>query len=230
MEGGGHDAALADEHGIISCLASTSTAGPTDLDPRRPDEHAVERLVEAVDVEVGLEAVELAAVAVAPDGDVEGAEAALVGPAVEHLGGQQDHPGARAEHRHAVGRPGLDLVEQPARRQQVGHRRALAAGHDERVDARRGRRAGAPRAWRRRAQRARRWARNAPCSARTPIRCASKRLAARVPPGPQLERATGSPTPSATPPGGSGLTSRAPRSARRPRPSRCRSSACRGRG
>ena len=57
-------------------------------------------VVEAGDVEVGLEAVELAAVAVAAHGEVDGAEAALVGAAVEDLGGEQDHPGARAEHRH----------------------------------------------------------------------------------------------------------------------------------
>ena len=53
--------------------------------------------------QLGLEAVELAAVAVAPHGDVDRAEAALVGASVEHLGGEQDHPGARAEHRHPVG-------------------------------------------------------------------------------------------------------------------------------
>ena len=37
--------------------------------------------------------------------DVDGAEAALVGPAVEHLGAEQDHPGAGAERGHAR-RPG----------------------------------------------------------------------------------------------------------------------------
>ena len=103
MEGGRHDAALADEHGVILVPGQHLDGRADGLHPRGPDEHAVERLVEALDVEIGLEAVELAAVAVALDGDVEGTEAALVGAAVVDLRGQQDHPGARAEHRHAVG-------------------------------------------------------------------------------------------------------------------------------
>ena len=55
----------------------------------------------AGDGEVGLEGVDLAAEGVAAHGDVDGAEAALVGPAVEDLGAEQDHPGAGAERRHA---------------------------------------------------------------------------------------------------------------------------------
>ena len=135
VEGGRHDAALAHEHGVILVPGEHLDGRSHRLDPRRPDEHAVERRVEAVDVEIGLEAVELAPVAVALDGDVEGAEAALVGSAVVDLGGQQDHPGARPEHRQAVGEPGLELVEQTARGEQRGHRRALAARHHERVEA-----------------------------------------------------------------------------------------------
>ena len=58
--------------------------------------------IEPVDVDVGLEAVELAAVAVAPHRDVDPVETALIGSPVEHIGGAQDHPGTRAEHGHAV--------------------------------------------------------------------------------------------------------------------------------
>ena len=59
----------------------------------------------------------------------------LIGPAVEHLGGEQDHSGARAEHRQAIAEQRLDVVEQPRRGQQPRHRRALAAGHHQRIDA-----------------------------------------------------------------------------------------------
>ena len=50
--------------------------GPDPLDDRRPDEHGVHRrLVEAGDVEVGLERVDLAPEGVAAHGDVDGPEA-----------------------------------------------------------------------------------------------------------------------------------------------------------
>ena len=58
------------------------------------------------------------------------AEAALVGAAVEHVGGQQDHPGARAEHRHAVARAARRSgSNRPRRLEQHRHRGRLAAGH-----------------------------------------------------------------------------------------------------
>ncbi|MEZ5297556.1 MAG: hypothetical protein R2697_15160 [Ilumatobacteraceae bacterium] len=82
--------------------------------------------------EVGLERVELAAVAVALHRDVDGAERPLVGAAVERLGGEQDHAGARAEDRHAVGDPLGKRFEQFARQQEARHRGRLAAGHGER--------------------------------------------------------------------------------------------------
>ena len=72
--------------------------GAGGLDQRRPDEDAVERLAEPGDGQVGLEAVELAAIAVASHGEVDRAEAALVGATVEDFGRQQDHPGTRPEH------------------------------------------------------------------------------------------------------------------------------------
>ncbi len=89
---------------------------------------------EAVDVEIGLEAVELTPVAVAANGEVDQVEPALVGPSVEHVGGAQDHAGTRAEHREPVDETSLEFVEQPAGGEQPGHRGALAAGQHDRIE------------------------------------------------------------------------------------------------
>ena len=111
--------------GCPSTVASTSTLGPGPLDERGPDEHGVERpAVEVVDGEVGLEGVDLAAEGVAAHDDVDGAEAALVGPAVEDLGAEEDHPGAGAEGRQPVGQALGQRVEQPGRLEQHRHRGA----------------------------------------------------------------------------------------------------------
>ena len=89
---------------------------------------------EVGEVEVGLERVDLAAEGVAAHGDVDGAEAALVGPAVEDLGAEEDHPGAGAEGGQPVGQPLGQRVEQPGRLEQHRHRGGLAARQHERVD------------------------------------------------------------------------------------------------
>ena len=91
-------------HGVAVVAGEHLDSRADRLDPRGPDEHAVERAVEPGDGESVSKLSTLAAVPVALDGDVDGAEAALVGAAVEDLRGQQDHAGAGAEHRHAVGR------------------------------------------------------------------------------------------------------------------------------
>ena len=136
MERGGHHAILAHEHRIAPVAGEHLHVRPRRLDSGSPDEHAVKRRpVEPGDIEVGLEAVELAAVAVALHGDVEGAEVPLVGSPVVDLLGEQDQPGTRAEHRQTIGDARADLVEQAARREQIRHRRALATRHDEPVDA-----------------------------------------------------------------------------------------------
>ncbi len=90
--------------------------------------------VEGIDVEIGLEAVELASVAVAANGEVDQVEPALVRSAVEDVGGAQDHPGARAEHRQPVDQSPLEFVEQPAGGEQPRHRGALTAGQHDRVE------------------------------------------------------------------------------------------------
>ncbi len=90
---------------------------------------------EPVDVEVGLEGVDLATEGVAAHGEVDHAEGPLVGPTVEHVGGQQDHPGAGAEGRHPVGQALRQRLAQPAAVQQQGDRGGLATGQDQAVDA-----------------------------------------------------------------------------------------------
>ena len=81
-----------------------------------------------------LEAVALAPVAVALDGDVHGGEAAL--PRVEDLGGQQDRPGAGAEDRAAGGGEGAQGLPEPEGVHQLDEGGALAPGDDEGVEAR----------------------------------------------------------------------------------------------
>src|SRR5206468_8584823 len=55
-------------------------------------------------------------------------EAALVRATVEHFRGQQDHARAGAEGGHAIAQPGCNSVEQPARLEELRHRRRLAPG------------------------------------------------------------------------------------------------------
>ena len=85
-------------------------AGPDLLDEGGPDEHRVHRAaLDPLDVEVGLEGLELAAEGVPAHRQVDCAEAELVGPPVEHAAGEQDHPGAGAECRNPVAKPRREL-------------------------------------------------------------------------------------------------------------------------
>src|SRR3954471_7676649 len=104
------------------------------LDPGRPDEHGMHRFVQPAEADVALERVDLASEGVAPHGHVDAADAHLVGGAVEHPVGQQDHAGAGAERRHAVGDPLLQRLQQVERHQQLADRRRLTAGDDKPVD------------------------------------------------------------------------------------------------
>jgi hypothetical protein len=81
--------------------------------------------------QVGFEGVDLAPEGVAAHVDVDGPEAALVGPAVEDLPAQQDHARAGAEGRHAAGQPLGHRLEQPGGRQQHRHGGRLAARQDQ---------------------------------------------------------------------------------------------------
>jgi hypothetical protein len=106
------------------------------LDEWSANEHAVEGRVETGDVEVGLEAVDLAAEGVAAHVDVEHAEPHLIGPAVLHPFGQQDQTGARPEHRHAIVDPFPDRLLETGGDEQERHRGRLAAWEYQRIDLR----------------------------------------------------------------------------------------------
>ena len=92
------------------------------LHPRRPDEDPAERLLLPGQLEVGLEARDLAAVRVALDLEID--EAEMV--AVEH-----DQPGAGAEDRLLEA---ADRVLEPVEPHQAHERRRLSAGDDEAVE------------------------------------------------------------------------------------------------
>src|SRR3990172_4396 len=104
---------------------------PAPLDTRRADEDAAERALVAGERNVGLEAPDLAAVAVATHGEVDLAEERLARNPVHGLAREQDHPGARSEDRPRE-RP--DRVLEPVEPDEPPDRGGLAAGDDEAVE------------------------------------------------------------------------------------------------
>src|SRR4051794_14469330 len=104
------------------------------LHPGRADEHRVEGALQLRHVEVGLEGVDLPAEGVAADDHVEAADRLLVRGATLDPVGQQDHPGAGAEHRHPVLGGLAEGLEQVEVAGQLRHRRRLTARQDESVD------------------------------------------------------------------------------------------------
>src|SRR4051794_16263495 len=94
MEGGDEHPTLAAQHGsVVRPDGGQHLDRRTDpLHRRRPDEHGVDRAaVDPVHHQVGLEAVELATERIPADADVDHPERPLVGPAIHHVAGQQDH-------------------------------------------------------------------------------------------------------------------------------------------
>src|SRR4051794_2399010 len=89
MERRDEEAALAQQHRLAVVLGQHLDAGPDLAHARGADEDAAQGLGVARELEVGLEARHLAAVAVAVDGDVDEPEVGAV---------EQDHPGAGPEH------------------------------------------------------------------------------------------------------------------------------------
>ncbi len=123
MEAGDPGPPLARQHRMPVVLREDLHGRAGRLDARSPDEHPRKAAAaERGHVEHRLERVALTPVRVAADRDVDPAERALVGAAVEHVTREEDHPGAGAEHREAVveapGQRGADAgrVEQPADR------------------------------------------------------------------------------------------------------------------
>ena len=120
--------------GWSSTVASTSTSSHG-LDPRRPDEHGVERILEPLDLQVGLEGVHLAPEGVAANLDRSSTPrdrwssrpsrtsvASMMRPA------QVPKTGIPSSRRAVSGFPQVVAVELHR------HRGGLAAGYDERID------------------------------------------------------------------------------------------------
>ena len=136
VERGRQQRTLSDEHGLAVDGREHVHACARAFDDRRADEHRVERaVVDPVDVEIALEAVDLAAERIAADVDVDHAEAALVVSTIEHVRREEDHARAGAERGQAVRQPLGDRLTKPGRVEQQRHRRRLPAGQHERVDA-----------------------------------------------------------------------------------------------
>ncbi len=126
MECAGEHAALADNHRVAVVAREHLDLGPVPLDPRGADEHRAQRLgAEPVDLELGLEALQLAAEGVAARDRVHQAEVLAVA---------DDHPGAGAEHGAPALGVGADRGLEPVALDRLRDRRALAAGDHEPVE------------------------------------------------------------------------------------------------
>ena len=86
----------ATHHRIIAQPGEHVDSDTDRLDSGRTDEDRVERTsLDPYDVEIGLERIDLTAIAVAPHREIDAREALLIGTAVEHLACEQDQPRAR---------------------------------------------------------------------------------------------------------------------------------------
>ncbi len=140
MEGRDQEASLPQEHGDAVVAREHLDVAAGIGDARCADEHSPHRLCVVAEVEIGLEAGELAAIAVALHVDVHEPEMRTV---------EQDHPRAGAEDRRGEA---PDRLLEPVEPHQAGDRRRLPARDHEPVEARRAAPAGAPRRRPRRAR------------------------------------------------------------------------------
>ena len=131
MERRGDDVALADGDDPAVVQPGEDVDVRTDpVDDRRPDEDAVDRSVaEDRDGDLALERVQLPTEGVPLDRDVEEREDGLL--AADDVAGEQDHPGAGAEHRRAGGRQVHDRLVQAPAMDELADGRAFAAGQDQ---------------------------------------------------------------------------------------------------
>jgi hypothetical protein len=126
VKGRGEHAALADRDRVPFVGGQHLDPGPAALDPGGADEDRAQRLVaDPIDLDVGLEALQLAAEGVALGGDVEEAEV---------IGVADDQPSAGAEDRPPGFVVGAQRWRQPGRLDALDDRRALAAGNDQAVE------------------------------------------------------------------------------------------------
>jgi len=105
------------------------------LDEGRADEDAGERFVTIADqLDLALEALQLAAVGVAADDDVHRTKAALAGDPVGDAVSEDDHPRAGAERRQSAEHGVARGVEEAHPLHQHRHRRRLTARDDQPVE------------------------------------------------------------------------------------------------
>ena len=104
--------------------------------PTVPDEHRVDRpAVESLEPDPRTGTSRPGGRRRCADGDVEAADGPLVGGASSSRSGQQDHAGARAVGGQSVADGGAERLEQAGAVGELDHRRRLAAGEDQLVDA-----------------------------------------------------------------------------------------------
>jgi hypothetical protein len=131
MEGGGHDVSLFDEDGEAVAFGEDLDTVAGFHDAWRADVDHFERAARELRF-AGLDGgVDLAAVGIALDGDVEDAEAFLVG--VGDFGGEEDASGAGAEGGFGPDK-GAEGVEEAAAFEKFEEGGGFAAGNDETVD------------------------------------------------------------------------------------------------
>jgi hypothetical protein len=122
----GEDAALADRDRMSFVAGQHLDPRPVALDPGGANEDRAQRLVaDSLDLEVGLEALQLAPEGVAARRRVDEAEV---------IGVADDQPGAGAEDRSSGLVVRAERRLQTGRRDALGDRRTLAAGDDEAVE------------------------------------------------------------------------------------------------
>lgn len=101
---------------------------------RCPDEHRMERAIEPVDIDVGLETVDLGAVAVAAHVEVDRTQSVLIGSAIEDARRQQDQPSACAKHREATIDSLAQRIDQAASVEQHRHGGGFTARDYQSID------------------------------------------------------------------------------------------------
>jgi hypothetical protein len=133
MECGGHHVAFLDERGLVGEFGKDLDAFADALENWGADENHFERFVVESCFAGDDVAVDLAAVAVAEDGQVEEAEGILFW--IFYLGGEQDCAGAGAENWAIVGGEFADGVVEAFFLEELELGGAFAAGEDEAVAA-----------------------------------------------------------------------------------------------
>src|SRR5512132_2985496 len=122
MERGEQKTALADQHRLSIVLSEHLDVRAELGHPRGTDEDAVQRALVASEVELGLEARDLAPVGIALDLEVDKPEVLPV---------EDDHSGAGAEDRRLEG---ADRAFEPVQVDEAHDRGGLSAGNDEAVE------------------------------------------------------------------------------------------------